>query len=318
MILKVAAVYMNSVLGDVEKNLKIAESYIIEAAKRKVEIIALPEFFTTGFAIDPKIIPSIIPSSTTLDVMKRWAEKYHIAIGGSYLEYDAQQQEIYNTYSFVLATGEVYQHRKDIPTAAENFCYTYGDEISCFDTTIGRVGIAMCWEMLRYDTIRRMLGKVDFIMAGSCWWNFCKEDGEGVYNMLSESNKQLALRAPQHLAKLLGVPVVHASHRGSFEGSSLFDETKKCKRPIVGMAQIINGAGETLTISQQQDVPELMIEDIEIDIKLSVPHIDYRSEQLDYWVFPMPEALVKGFEMLNQKYEAIYKNETLPVIKKLI
>lgn len=313
--MKVAAVYMNSVLGNVEKNLKVAESYIKEAAEKQVEIIALPEFFTTGFAITPKMISSIIPSSKTLDIMKEWVKKYHVTIGGSYLEFDAQKQEIYNTYSLVLSTGEVYQHRKDIPTAAENFCYTYGDEKSCFDTPIGRVGIAMCWEMIRHNTIRRMLGKVDFVMAGSCWWNLCKEDGEDIYNMLSEPNKQLALKAPQNLAKLLGVPVIHASHKSSFNGSSLFDETKMCTRPIVGMVQIINGEGEPLTILEEENVPDLILEDIELDTKLRTSHTVYQSESSDYWVCPMPEGLVKGFEMLNQKYEEIYIKETLPAIK---
>lgn len=120
-------------------------------------------------------------SSKTLEFMREWAVKYQIAIGGSYLEFDTEKQEIYNTYSLILPTGEVYKHRKDIPTAAEGFGYTYGDEISYFDTPIGRVGIAMCWEMLRYNTIRRMIGKVDFILVASCWWNFCKEDGEEIY-----------------------------------------------------------------------------------------------------------------------------------------
>ena len=107
-------------------------------------------------------------SSKNLEFMREWAVKYQIAIGGSYLEFDTEKQEIYNTYSLILPTGEVYKHRKDIPTAAEGFCYTYGDEISYFDTPIGRVGIAMCWEMLRYNTIRRMIGKVDFILVASC------------------------------------------------------------------------------------------------------------------------------------------------------
>lgn len=123
--MKAAAIYMKSVLGNVGENIKIAEKYIKEAAEKQVEIVALPEFFTTGFAIDRSLLLSILESSKTLEIMKEWAARYQIAIGWSYLEFDREKQEIYNTYSLVLSSGEVYQHRKDIPTAAEGFCYTY-------------------------------------------------------------------------------------------------------------------------------------------------------------------------------------------------
>ena len=71
----------------------------------------------------------------------------------------------------------------------------------------------MRWEMIRHNTIRRMLGKVDFVMAGSCWWNLCKEDGEDIYNMLSEPNKQLVLKVPQNLAKLFEFKSIEKLHQ---------------------------------------------------------------------------------------------------------
>lgn len=204
----------------------------------------------------------------------------------------------------VLSTGEVYSHRKDIPTAAESFCYAPGDEVSCFDTPIGRVGIAMCWEMLRYQTVRRMLGKVDFVVAGSCWWNFCKEDGQLVYDQLSHYNEQLALEAPKTLAKLLGVPVIHATHKASFKGASLFDPTQLCERPIVGAAQIVSGDGEILKILQKDEPAGVILDEIDI--------VQGRS---DYWIPAMPPQFVQGFEMLNENYTKIYKNQTLPSLK---
>lgn len=66
---------------------------------------------------------------------------------------------------------------------------------------------------------------------------------------------------------------------------------------------------------KEENASDLIVEDIELDAKFRTSHIDYQSGLSDYWVFPMPEALLKGFEMLNQKYEEIYKKETLPAIK---
>lgn len=41
------------------------------------------------------MVLSIMESSKTLEFMREWAVKYQIAIGGSYLEFDTEKQEIY-------------------------------------------------------------------------------------------------------------------------------------------------------------------------------------------------------------------------------
>ena len=324
--MKFATVYMEADLGNVEKNEVCAERYIKEAAENGAVVIALPEFFTTGFAVNWQIASSILASSKALEKMKAWAKKYQIAIGGSYLEYDAKAQNIYNTYSLVLATGEVYSHRKDIPTAAEAFFYTKGDEISCFETPIGKVGIAMCWEMIRYNTVKRMQGKVDFVLAGSCWWNFCKEDGEEVYRGLSSYNQKLAVEAPQKLAELLKVPVIHASHKGSFEGSSIFDPSKKANRPIVTKAQIISEKGDVLIQSQEKagvfiaDLSDLSEKD-DLERKSTATVFEgvkdeaNNDKQAISWIPQMPEPLLNGFYMLGEKYKEMYEKKTLPYVK---
>src|SRR5574344_808299 len=167
------------------------------------------------------------------------SKKYHIVIAGSYLYPDVVNKEIYNQYSLFFPTGEIYSHSKDIPTGLENFCYTDGDNVSAFETPLGKIGIVMCWEQLRYQTIKRMAGKVDFVVGGSCWWNFAKEDGKELQEQLSGYNKMLAEHAPYQFAKLLGVPYIHASHTALFTGKSLNGQNE-CKRKIEGPTVIVN------------------------------------------------------------------------------
>lgn len=205
--------------------------------------------------------------------------------------------------------GARYFHRKDIPTALENFCYTYGDEQSAFDTPLGRIGIVMCWEQLRYQTVRRMAGKVDFLIGGSCWWNFTPEDGPNVYELLSGLNARLALNAPVTLSKIMGVPIVHASHHARFYGSAIADNTKLCNRHIEGAAIITDASGNILL--SQRETPGCFFETIEPGCIKST--LDIPDEQ--YWIPNLPKPMTDGFEMLNAQYAKIYENVVLPQMK---
>lgn len=59
-----------------------------------------------------------------------------IAIGASFLEYIPEENESYNTYGLFFSDRASFFHRKDIPTALENFCYRKGDEEMVFDTPL--------------------------------------------------------------------------------------------------------------------------------------------------------------------------------------
>lgn len=310
--MKVSAVHMATKLADVSYNLQVAENYIKQAVAHKVEIIAFPEFFTTGFAVNPLLIEAIIHTESPLEQMKNWSKQYHIIIGASYLWYDRSADNVYNTYSLVFPTGEEYHHSKDIPTGLESYCYTEGDTVSAFETPIGRVGIAMCWELMRYDTIKRMMGKVDFILAGSCWWNFCEADGIEIYGQLEKVNHQLAMDAPVTFAKLLGVPVVHGSHKATFESGSITDFKKMGERDIVGATQIIDEEGDVINSILYNEAEGMIIADIEVKNDNDVHTII----QEQYWIPKLPAILLSGFEMLNIKCKDYYRNYILPMIKK--
>ena len=96
-------------------------------------------------------------------------------LGGSFLEFDGANA--YNLFLLVLPDGTSYEHRKDIPTQFENCYYTKGDEENVLITPYGNIGVALCWEMIRQDTLSRLQGKADIILAGSCWWDLPVDAG---------------------------------------------------------------------------------------------------------------------------------------------
>lgn len=83
--MKAAAVHFETIFADVNQNLTNAERLVREAAENQSDIVILPEFFTTGFALSKKLLQAVAQSTDPSAYLKRWAETYHIIVGGSYI-----------------------------------------------------------------------------------------------------------------------------------------------------------------------------------------------------------------------------------------
>lgn len=305
--MKIAVVNMPAILADNHANMKTAEEYIANASYNGANIICFPEFFNTGFALNPVLIKAIRAKEDIEHDLMELSDKYQIVIGGSYLNYDYTKANIYNTYGLFFPDGNCYMHSKDIPTALENFCYTSGDNISAFNTSLGRIGIVMCWEQLRYASVKRMMGKVDLLLAGSCWWCFTPEDGTSTYEQLAEYNKQLAADAPSRFAHIMGVPIIHSSHTGSFTGASMSDPTIICDRPIESRTMVCDAYGSKILEADKGPgcyICEVNPGTIKEGESMEIPD--------EYWIPKLPPQLEQGFHMMNTAYHKIYVNKTLP------
>src|SRR5260370_27954380 len=95
----------------------------------------------------------------------------------------------------------------------ENSYYMGGWDDGVLATPAGPVGAALCWELIRSQTVRRLVGKVNFVVGGSCWWDLRQPvpPQEADYQALMRT---LLRQAPGELARRLGVPVVHAPQAG--------------------------------------------------------------------------------------------------------
>lgn len=82
--IKVAAIQMNCILGNVEGNLAHAEHLIRNAVSQGARWVVLPELFNTGYWV-PKLdveLAESIPSGKTVQWMIRQAQKNHILVSG--------------------------------------------------------------------------------------------------------------------------------------------------------------------------------------------------------------------------------------------
>lgn len=213
--LRVAAIQMAPRLANVSANLEQAERLILDAQRRGAEWIVLPEMFTSAAAFHPDMLKAIRDiDGEPANFMLRLARKGNCVIGGSFLA--RRSERVYNSFLLVFPDGSTQRHDKDYPTYWENCICQAGTDDGVLNTSIGAVGAALCWELIRSNTATRMLGKVKLVIAGSCWWTLPEEADQD--SPLRVTNLHMLQQAPIRFARLLGVPVIHGSHAGPFEG----------------------------------------------------------------------------------------------------
>ncbi len=287
-----AAIQMEAKAGDVAANLEAVEALCKRAIASGARLIALPEFFTSRIVFQDSVFESVLPvDNEAIDLMRDLARQSDCSIGGSMLIADGA--EVYNRYCFVEPSGQLHTHDKDLPTMWENGFYGPGHDEGQFDTDIGSVGAAVCWELIRSQTVKRLAKRIDVVMAGSHWWALPSNWG-GLFNTLTASTRQynryLCENAPVEMARLLGVPVIHANHCGSFETLSCCvpGATKglRFKSEFVGCAQIVDANGHVLASRQASEGEGIVIADITLGSQQ--PRQDLGR---DFWIPSLPLLL---------------------------
>lgn len=244
---RVAAIQMDGRVADIPYNLEQVSMLIDEAGRQGAKVIAIPEFFTTQIVYDERLFGcSLPPDNPALDMLKAKAARYQAHIGGSYLE--MRDGDVYNTYVLAEPDGTIHRHDKDLPTMVETAFYVGGNDDGALKTSIGTLGAAVCWEMIRSQTARRLSGKVDLLMTGSHWWS---GPGWKILERFEEKSQPGNIRmmhiTPSVLASLVGAPLLHAGHTGVLEGRFLTVPGTRLsvgtRTQLTGETQIIDGDG---------------------------------------------------------------------------
>jgi predicted amidohydrolase len=197
---RVAAVQMQAVLGDVDANLEQAGRLVSGAARDGAEWITLPEFFTSGVAFLPSVAAAAQPiDGPAVRAMQDWAAEHDVLLSGSLLVRDPDG-EVRNAVLLVDRTGIRGRHDKDLPTMWENALYVGGsdDGVAVVDDTT--IGLAVCWELTRRQTVTRLAGRVDVVLGGSGWWTVPRWQPRRVFDTWDAANTVRATEAPARFA----------------------------------------------------------------------------------------------------------------------
>jgi predicted amidohydrolase len=307
--IRVAAVQLHAEVGAVEKNLSRVQSLAREAFGRGAEWVILPEFFPSAVAFSPSMLKAWQPlDGPALQLMRGLARAHDGVVGGSFIAKSGT--DCFNSFLLVFPDGKYYRHDKDLPTMWENCYYVAGSDDGVLNTELGPIGVAMCWELIRSQTPRRLKGKVGMVVGGSCWWDLrlpvpdrYVEQQQALFDLFSH--------APANLARMLGVPVVHASHVGEFEGLTPGGNAEPYVSRYLGETQIVDQSGKILARMSYEDGEGVITAEI---TPQSNPTGDMPIPD-EFWTFGLPSLAKKSWESVNEFGKKYYAHTVKPLLE---
>jgi len=305
--MRVAAIQMEAKLGAVEENCSAAERLVNEATGQGAELVILPEFFTTSAGFHPSMLDAARPiDGEPYQLLCRLAREQDTIVGGSFIAEHAEKA--LNTFVLAFPDGSTHFHDKDLPTMWENCYYEPGSDEGVLETSAGTIGVAMCWELIRTQTLQRLRGRIDLAVGGSCWWDLPYGSDSAELEAARDANVALYEKTPPTFARILRVPFVHAAHTGDFEGLTPGADDLPYRSRWLGRAQVVDGHGKVLACAAQDEGESIVIAEItpgQVDAsEITLPD--------SFWLHDIPPAALAAWESQNAFGRKYYEEVTKP------
>ncbi|TPD65286.1 amidohydrolase [Flavobacterium microcysteis] len=132
-----------------------------------VDLIVLPEMFTTGFTMNPHTVAETMEGETLL-WLKHWAKNKEVAITGSLII--IENDNYYNRLVFVFPSGEVqyYDKRHLFSLAGEEKIYTPGQQKLIVEYKGWKICPLICYD-LRFPVFSRNVENYDLLLYVANW-----------------------------------------------------------------------------------------------------------------------------------------------------
>jgi len=140
---------------------------LVLSITESVDLIVLPEMFSTGFTMNPKDVAETM-SSETITWLQSIAKSKNVAIIGSLVV--KENNQYYNRLVFVFPSGEIekYDKRHLFTLAGEDKVYTAGKERLIVDYLGFKICPLICYD-LRFPVFSRNTENYDLLLYVANW-----------------------------------------------------------------------------------------------------------------------------------------------------
>jgi predicted amidohydrolase len=173
-IVTVAVAQVPARIGDVRANLEAMDGFMREAAEKQARLLVLPECYLSGYMFDDRAAAAaaaISADSAEIGEIVALCGKHDVEVIVGFLETDGDK--LYNSAAVIGPSGVIGVHRKrHLPfLGADRFVdEPPGTDLSLFETRVGKVGVAICYE-IRFPEIMRSLALAgaEFVALPTNW-----------------------------------------------------------------------------------------------------------------------------------------------------
>lgn len=164
--MKIALIQTDLFWHNASKNLENFDSKINEI-NSEVNLIVLPEMFSTGFTMHASEVAETM-SGVTVEWMKLKAKQKNAAVTGSVVI--TENGKYYNRMFFVFPSGEIqyYDKRHSFSLAGEDKVYTSGNQKVIVDFLDWKICLQICYD-LRFPVFVRNTENYDLILYVANW-----------------------------------------------------------------------------------------------------------------------------------------------------
>jgi len=277
--IRMAAVQMNCIPGEVVANLKNAEEMILQTVEQGAELVLLPELMPAGyFATEEAWDFAETMDGSSVAWLKETAKTHSIYLGFSFLEADGD--DFYNSFVLANPDGKIDGRvRKTPPASIEAHFYRAGHEPHLIETEIGRIGVGICYENLLHERICELTDlSVDLVLSPAA----AGRPKPIIPGDVRRFEEMLKLGRGLY-SDVLGVPAIVANRAGPLE-TELPGMLPYLKSSFPGLSSITDADGKVL--AELGDEEGVIVSEIKLNPakKKSMTPICYGK----MWAFPVP------------------------------
>ncbi|MEA5059236.1 MAG: nitrilase-related carbon-nitrogen hydrolase [Candidatus Pelethousia sp.] len=170
---RIALAQFGAKLGDVEANIKNAESLVAQAAAAGADVVLLPELCFSGYQLQ-------MLGEKVHSIGDEWTKRIDAAMGKAaaagkiYIVAGLcvpENGRYYNAAHLYDRKGQcVGEYHKAFSFGAEDNFFTKGDAFPVFDTDFGRIGILICYDIGFPETARYLcMAGAEIIFIPAAW-----------------------------------------------------------------------------------------------------------------------------------------------------
>lgn len=215
----------------------------VNSIEQEIDLIILPEMFTTGFTMNPKNVAETMQGETILK-LKDLAKNKNTAITGSLII--IENEKYYNRLIFVFPSGKIeyYDKRHLFSLAGEEKIYTSGKEKQIVEYKGWKICPLICYD-LRFPVFSRNTEDYDLLLYVANW----PKPRTNAWDIL------LKARSVENMCYTLGVNRIG------------FDESG---HEYVGHSQAIDFLGNTIINAEESE--GIIIADLDKNAMLEARH----------------------------------------------
>lgn len=233
-----AAIQMPSELGAVAANVDRADALLCHAFEAGAELAVLPEMFNTGYGLVPDYAPTAEGrDGPTLRHLAARARQWGLTIAAGFVERDGRH--LYDSLALVEPDGTIQVYRKRNLVFWERFRFLPGRAGVVATTRFGRIGLAICADMIYRRVWSDYRGRIDLALIASAWPQFaCRRSGRK--HWLFGHVGPMSGAIPHQVAADLGIPVVFANQCGTTQTTIPILQTIIADR-FAGLSSVTDG-----------------------------------------------------------------------------